>query len=199
MTKPIKDHLCALSVGLAMLPALANVAQGAPAPNAAANQAVISQLAGKSVASAKPQELANAVKQAIRANPTQAKNIVRAVFSQLGAKDRAKARAVMHAVAAVAPPGDLAGLVQAAVEALSTESAGGSGLSARSALGTVIAQEASALVPSEARAIANAVGSLFSSSGGGGGAPGSFQGPGNVSNPANFSNTGGSVNSPSGG
>jgi hypothetical protein len=70
------------------------------------------------------------------------------------------------------------------------------GLSVRSVLGPLIAQEAAALDPSEATAIANAVGSLFSGAGGGP-APLNFQGPAGVSNPANFSNSGGSVNSPS--
>lgn len=201
MTKLIKDNLCALGVGLAMLPALANVTQAEPAHESAvhrspAHQALMAQLAGKTVATATPQELAQAVKRAIQANPKLAKAIVKGVFSQLGANDGRKASAVIDAVASVVPAGDLAGLVRAAVEALPAESAGGSGLSVRSVLGPLITQEATALAPSEANAIANAVGSLISSAGGGPGAI-NFQGPGGVSNPANFSNSGGSVNSPS--
>jgi hypothetical protein len=200
MTKSIKDNLCALGVGLAMLPALANVGQGAPASNSAVNRAmssVISNLGtGRTIATATPQELASAVKQAIKANPKLAKAIVKGVFSQLGANDSRKALAVIDAVQSVVPAGDLAGLVRAAVEALSTQSANGSGLSVQAILGPLITQEAAALAPSEATAIANAVGSMLSSGGGG---PGSnnFQGPAGVSNPANFSNSGGSVNSPS--
>jgi hypothetical protein len=196
MTKPIKDNLRALGMSLALLPALANVAQGAPAHDSTAHRALISQLAGKIIANATPQELARAVKQAIRANPKLAKAIVHEVFSQLGANDSRKALAVMEAVQSVVPASELAGLVQVAVEALSTESAGGSGLSVRSVLGPLITQEAAALDPSEATAIANAVGSILSSAGSGP-APINFQGPGGVSNPANFSNSGGSVNSPS--
>jgi hypothetical protein len=200
MTKPIKGNLCALGVGLAMLPALANVAWGAPASNSAANQAVsavTSQLApGKTIATATPQQLAKAVKEALRANPTQAKAIVQAVFSQLGGKDGSKALAVIAAVQSVVSAGDLAGLVRAAVEALSTQSAGASSLSVRALIGTLITEEASALAPTEASAIANAVHFLLSSAGDGP-APLSFQGPGGGSNPANFSNSGGSVISPS--
>jgi hypothetical protein len=200
MTKPIKDNLRALGVGLAMLPAVANVAQGAPGSNSAANQAVSSVISnlgtGKTIATATPQELASAVKQAIQANPKHAKAIVRGVFSQLGANDGRKALAVIDAVQSVVPAGELAGLVRAAVEALSTQSADGTGLSVRSILGPLITQEAAALDPSEATAIANAVGSILSSAGGGP-APINFQGPGGVSNPANVSNSGGSVNSPS--
>jgi hypothetical protein len=200
MTKPIKDNLRALGLGLAMLPSLANMAQAAPASNSAANQAVslvTSQLGmGKTIATATPQELASAVKQAIKANPKLAKAIVKGVFSQLGSKDSAKALAVIAAVQSVVPAGELAGLVQAAVEALSTQSADGTGLSARAVLGPLITQEAASLAPAQAGAIANAVSSMLSSAGGGPGAI-NFQGPGGVSNPANFSNSGGSVNSPS--
>lgn len=197
MTKSIKDNLCALGVGLAMLPAVANVAQGAPPSHAAGIQAVTSKLGtGKSIATATPQELASAVKQAIRANPKMAKAIVQAVFSQLGGKDGPKALAVIAAVQSAVPAGDLAGLVRAAVEALSTESAGSSGLSVRALIGTLVMDEAAALDPTAAAAIANAVGSLLSS-GGNGPAPINFQGPGNVTNPANSSNSSGSVNSPS--
>jgi hypothetical protein len=205
MTKPIKDNLRALGLGLAMLPALANEAQAAPASNSPANHGaslVTSKLgAGKTIATATPQELASAVKQAIHADPKQAKAIVKGVFSQLRSKDSAKALAVIDAVQAAVAAGDLKagelpGLVRAAVEALSTQGADGTGLSARSVLGPLITQEAAALVPSEATAIANAVGSILSSAGGGP-APINFQGPGGVSNPANFSNSSGSVNSPS--
>jgi hypothetical protein len=201
MTKPIKDKLRVLGVGLAMLPALANVAQAEPAPksavhHSAAHQALISQLAGKTIATATPQELASAVKQAIKANPKLAKAIVKAVFSQLGVNDSRKALAVIDAVQSVVPAADLAGLVRAAVEALPAESAGGSGVSVRSVLGPLVTQEASALAPSQATAIATAVGSILSS-GGGGPASINFQGPAGVSNPANSSNSSGSVNSPS--
>lgn len=196
MTKPIKDNLRALGLGLAMLPALANVAQAEPAPERAAHQALVTQLAGKTIATATPQELARAVKEAIRANPKLAKAIVKSVFSQLGGKDSAKALAVIAAVQSVVPAGELAGLVRAAVEALSTQSADGTGLSARSVLGPLITQEAASLDPSEANAIVDAVRSILSSAGNGP-APINFQGPGGVTNPANFSNSGGSVNSPS--
>ena len=211
MTKPIKDNLRALGLGLAMLPSLANVAQAEPAhePNrhesatrdsaehhSAAHQALMSQLGGKTVATATSAELATAVRKAIKHNPKLAKAIVKAVFSQLSATDSAKAGALISAIQSVVPAGELAGLVQAAVEALSTQSADGTGLSARAVLGPLITQEAASLAPAQAGAIANAVSSMLSSAGGGPGAI-NFQGPGGVSNPANFSNSGGSVNSPS--
>ena len=200
MTEPSKNNWCSLGVSLAWLAALADVAQAAPASNPAAPQAlrsVASRLApGKTVATATPQELANAVRETLRANPAQAKAIVRAVFSQLGGQDGPKALALIAAVQAVVPAGALAGLLRAAIEALSTQGAGASGLSVRTLIGTLIAEEASRLAPAEAAAIANAVRSMLSPAGDGP-APLSFQGPGGGSNPANFSNSGGRVNSPS--
>ena len=212
MIKPITDNLRALGVGLALLPALVNVAQAEPAHesnkhesatrdsaehHSAAHQALMSQLGGKTVATATPAELATAVKKAIKNNPRLAKAIVKAVFSQLSATDSEKAGALIKAIKSVVPPGDLAGLVQAAVEALSTQSANGSGLSVRAVLGPLIAQQAATLAPSQANAIMTAVSSIFSSANGGGAGGMGFQGPGGVSNPANSSNSSGSVNSPS--
>ncbi|MBV9998011.1 MAG: hypothetical protein JO015_02755 [Verrucomicrobia bacterium] len=203
MTRLIKEKLRALGVGLVMLPAVAGVAQTAPEHqsaehhSSAAHQALMAQLGGKTIAAATPQELGRAVRQAIQANPKLAKALVHDVYSQLGVNDGRKALAVIDAVQSVVPASELAQYVRIAVEALSTQVVDGEGMTVRMVIGPLLTNEAAALEPSEATAISNAVGSLFSSAGGGGAAPLNLQGPAGVSNPANFSNSGGSVNSPS--
>jgi hypothetical protein len=145
---------------------------------------------GVTMKSATPAQLAAAVKAAITAHPKQAKAIVRYVFSEFTAADRAKALAVIDAVISVVPETEVAGLIKVAIGSLSATVDPQTGQSAQLALASVITEQAIADDPSLTTAILAAIGAA---------APGSGSqnlGPGNVTNPANFSNTSGAVNSP---
>lgn len=187
--------VCTLAVGLTLLVALANGAQGTPAPNPSANQLVASQLSpGKTIADAEPAELATAVKEAVRANPTQTGAIVSQVFSRFQVSDSRKALAGIDAVASMVPASELPGVVRAAVSALPARVDATTGLCARSVLGQLIAQEASTVFPARAYAIANAVRTLIWLAAHGKGID--FHGPGDCDNPANHCNSGGHATSP---
>lgn len=145
---------------------------------------------GVTVRSATPIQLAAAVKAAIKAHPKQAKAIVKYAFSQLTDDDGAKALALIDAIILVVPDDEVAGLIKIAIESLSTTIDPQTGRSARSALVSLIMQEAIADDPGLASALLAAIG---------GSVPGTttqLLGPGGVTNPANFSNTSGPVNSP---
>jgi hypothetical protein len=195
MNDPANNCACSLAIGLALLIALASRVHATPVPNSSANQLVASQLSpGKTIADTEPAELATAVKEAIRANPTQTGAIVSQVFSSFGVSDSRKALAGIEAVASAVPASELPGVVRTAVSALPARVDITTGLSVRSVLGQLIAQEASTLSPARAYAIANAVRTLIWSASHGRGFE--FHGPGDCDNPANHHNCGGPVNSP---
>jgi hypothetical protein len=195
MNPSANTFLCALTVGLSLLGASAEAAQGTPGANALANPRVAFQLSPeKTVADAEPAELATAVKAAIRANPTRAGAIVGQVFSRLEGSDSRKALAGIDAVASMVPASELPGVVRAAVSALPDRVDARTGLSARSVLGQLIAQEAATLSPARAYAIAEAVRTLIWLATHGKGFD--FHGPGDCDHPANYHNSGGRVTSP---
>jgi hypothetical protein len=145
---------------------------------------------GVTIQSATAAQLAAAVKAAIKAHPKQAKAIVAYVFSQFTDADRAKALAVIDAIIGSVPADEVAGLIKVAIESLSLTIHPQTGLSAQSALASMIAQEAIAIDPGLVSEIFAAFGAALPG-------PGTqLLGPGGVTNPANFSNTSGSVNSP---
>jgi hypothetical protein len=192
---PEKHALCTLAVGLALLAASARAAQTTPASNALANQLVASQLSpGTTIADAEPAQLATAVREALRANPTLAGAIVGQVFSRFQVNDSRKALAGIDAVASVVAASELPRVVRAAVSALPARVEASTGLCARSVLGQLIAQEASTLAPARAYAIAEAVRTLIWLASHGRGFD--FHGPGDCDHPANHWNCGGPINSP---
>lgn len=185
-----------LGLAICVLP-VAGIVQAAPPRDKPPERAVVSRLPkGKTIATATPVELAKAVQSAVREMPVQACAIVSNVLAQLGPADARKALAVIDFVVPVVSEQVLPTLVQAAVQALSTQVEPEVGLSARSALGQMVSQEAITLAPSQAVAIATAVSPLLTTDGGSPSGP-VFQGPRGISNPANFSNSGGIIVSPS--
>jgi hypothetical protein len=182
-------QLRTIAVGLIFLAVLAGSATAQT--ESTVKQWVISNLPqGVTVQSSTPVQLAAAVKAAIRAHPKQAKAIVRYVFSQLTAADKAKALALVDAIISVVPEDEVAGLIAVAIGSLSSTIDPQTGQSAQLALTSLITQEALADDPLLTSSILAAIGAA---------PPGpatQLLGPGSVTNPANFSNTTGPVNSP---
>jgi hypothetical protein len=195
MNNTVKTFLCALTVGLTFLGASADAAQDTPVAYSSANRRVAFQLSPeKTMADAEPGELAMGVRAAVRANPTQAGAIVGQVFSRFGISDSRKALAGIDAVASAVPASELPGVVRAAVSALPDRVDARTGLSARSVLGQLIAEEALTLSPARAYAIADTVRMLIWLATHGKGLH--FHGPGDCDHPANYHNCGGPINSP---